>query len=381
MAENEIKEYGTPEAAEESDAAISRDKVLRISIGTTVPSPDEGRSAISLLTTEDFIFDKEEGGKGEDEKGDAQVDSPEEPDNEAPSEEGDDAALDPDSEGDGTVTDADDGAAKEEVTEGNGDAEFDPVITSEEFPAEDDAQPDADVEDTDKNEALESDVEEDENSDADTEQMTQDAEELSIDDISEEILEPTEGKSKPSPKKEEYDPEHPRFIDTVFDFLELFIFSLAAVLIFTTFFFRHSVVEGGSMENTLLDGEHLIISNMFYTPERGDIVVCEDYSTNLRKPIVKRIIGIGGDHIEIDRDGRVKRNGEELPEDYVFIDIDGLMMDQTLDVIVPEGEVFIMGDHRNNSTDSRNFGTVATDSIIGRVLIRFYPFDKFGTVD
>ncbi len=168
-----------------------------------------------------------------------------------------------------------------------------------------------------------------------------------------------------------------RTIDSVFDFVELFIFSLVAVLIFTTFFFRHSVVEGGSMEGTLYEDEHLIISDLFYSPERGDIIVCEDYSTSLRKPIVKRVIGLPGDRVQVFEDV-VLINGERLNEDYVLID--GPLYEYNIDLIVPEGEIFVMGDHRNSSTDSRDFGTVSTDSIIGKVLFRFYPFDKFGVI-
>ena len=65
-------------------------------------------------------------------------------------------------------------------------------------------------------------------------------------------------------RKSPYDPAHPRKVDTAFDFVELFIFALVAVLLVTTFFFRPSVVEGESMENTLFNGESLIISNVFY---------------------------------------------------------------------------------------------------------------------
>lgn len=182
--------------------------------------------------------------------------------------------------------------------------------------------------------------------------------------------------------------EKSRFIDGVFDFLELFIFSLAAVLLVTTFFFRHSVVEGSSMEQTLFDGEHIIISNFMYTPERGDIVVCEDYSLSaerLHKPIVKRVIGIPGDTVKFVNNGiygsEVYVNGEKLIEDYVFVD--GIDYTRGDTWTVGEGEIFVMGDHRNNSSDSRDpeVGTIRTDSIIGKALIRFYPFEKFGKIE
>ena len=173
-----------------------------------------------------------------------------------------------------------------------------------------------------------------------------------------------------------------RFVDSLFDFIELFIFSLAAVFIITTFFLRHSVVDGTSMENTLFDGEHIIISDLFYTPKRGDIIVCEDYSTELPIPIVKRVIALAGDRVEIDMFGNVKVNGEFLDESaYVHIDPNFSYECDPLDIVVPEGEIFVMGDHRNVSSDSRKIGTIKEDSILGKVLFRFYPFDKFGKVE
>ena len=221
--------------------------------------------------------------------------------------------------------------------------------------------------------------------DTDNSEISEDVEgQLSM-DFSESSDAEIEATSSPSQTKtitkkhSAYDPEHPRRIDTVFDFMELFIFALVAVLIFTTFFFRISTVDGASMESTLYNGERLIISNVFYEAERGDIIVCEDYSTSLRKPIVKRVIAIAGDHIEVSSAGYVTLNGEPLEEDYVYID--GYVYQPGIDMIVPDGKVFVMGDHRNMSTDSREIGAIDTDSIIGKVILRFYPFDKFGKVE
>ena len=189
---------------------------------------------------------------------------------------------------------------------------------------------------------------------------------------------PTEENEKSEePAKDVYDPEHPRGIDAIFDFVELLIFSLVAVLLATTFIFRHSVVEGPSMENTLFGGEHLIISDLFYTPERGDIIVFEDHATGFKKPLIKRIIAVGGDEIRISGK-KVYLNGELLEEDYVYVD--GYLNDASVVLVVPEGELFVMGDHRNESSDSRVFGTISEDSVIGRVILRFYPFDTFGRI-
>ena len=165
-----------------------------------------------------------------------------------------------------------------------------------------------------------------------------------------------------------------RALGYLFEFVELIVITLAAVVLFTTFIMRHSVVEGSSMEGTLYENEHLMISDLFYTPERGDIIVCEDYSTTLRKPLVKRVIALPGERIQIMGD-KVLINGVELKEDYVFID--GELEEYNIDIVVPEGELFIMGDHRNNSTDSRDFGPIKEESVIGKVLFRFYPVNTF----
>ena len=199
-----------------------------------------------------------------------------------------------------------------------------------------------------------------------------------------------------------------RPIDNRFDFLELFVFTLVFVLILTTFVFRHSIVDGASMEGTLYDGEHLIISNFFYTPKRGDIIVFQDYSKavysdELTAPLVKRIIAVGGDTVRVYRDGSVYVNDMQTPLDeseYIYFESNRWFLESFygyeipnvtyypsnnfpdyIECTVPEGEVFVMGDHRDASTDSRVFGTVKESTILGRVLFRFYPFDTFGKID
>ena len=182
------------------------------------------------------------------------------------------------------------------------------------------------------------------------------------------------------PDRERYNPEKPRKVDKRFDFVELFIFTTLVVMLITTFFFKHSVVDGGSMENTLHEGEHLLISDFFYTPQKNDIIVCQDLHTDdpdLDYPIVKRVIATAGDTIEILPNGTVIVNDKELNEqDYV--NVDGFDEFPGLEkTTVPEGKLFVMGDHRNSSYDSRGFGFVSENAVLGKVLIRFYPFKIF----
>lgn len=186
-----------------------------------------------------------------------------------------------------------------------------------------------------------------------------------------------------------YDPEKPRAIDWVFDIAEMFAFVLAIVMILTTFVFKHSIVEGGSMLNTLEDGDHLIISDLFYTPKRGDIIVFEDYSTVLKKAVVKRVIAIPGDTVEVRMNEAgevvVYVNNELVNEDYTLntrdVNIDVSSFNKP--IVLDDDEVFVMGDNRYHSLDSRSstVGPIKTDAILGKVLFRFLPFDKFGSVE
>ena len=116
-------------------------------------------------------------------------------------------------------------------------------------------------------------------------------------------------------------------------------------------------------------------------------------------PIVKRVIAIGGDTVKITKKA-IFVNGTELIEDYVYIDdaggdycysvypteallsiVTGFKDGEYFEITVPENEIFVMGDHRNDSTDSRKIGTLHEDAIIGKVVLRFYPFENFGKVE
>ncbi len=200
-----------------------------------------------------------------------------------------------------------------------------------------------------------------------------------------------------------------RRIDSIFDMVELCVFTLAAVLIVIAFFFRHAIVDGPSMDNTLAHGDNLIISDFMYEPSVGDIVVIEDHSIKGPSyPIVKRIVALGGQLVRIEAHGvYVDDKLEEYasrtatPDSFNYIEnicfmtekfpgtgLEILCTYEDFDFVagafiefrVPEGEIFLMGDNRDNSTDSRSFGCVGEESVIGKLLFRIYPFDRFGAV-
>ena len=156
--------------------------------------------------------------------------------------------------------------------------------------------------------------------------------------------------------------------------------ALVLVLIFS-FFFGIIQVDGSSMVPTLVNGDKLIVWGAGYTPQRGDVVIVDSY-TSYGKPLVKRVIAKGGDTVSIDyATGTVAVNGEVLQEDYIA-EPTYLGYDVTFPYTVPEGTVFVMGDNRNQSLDSRStyVGCIDERDILGKVLVCFMPFTDFGVV-
>ncbi len=191
-----------------------------------------------------------------------------------------------------------------------------------------------------------------------------------------------------------------RLAKDIFDFLEMLVIAACAILFLFTFIARVSVVSGASMNQTLEDGDRLIVSDLFYTPSRGDIVVFQDIESGREKAIVKRVIAIGGDTVTLSYNYigntntvTVTVNGEILDESaYRFYDLSlpSSYRDRYQGVttyVVPEGCVFVMGDNLYNSEDSRGvFGYIEEEKILGRVIFRLMGddfsdfFAKFGTI-
>ena len=220
-----------------------------------------------------------------------------------------------------------------------------------------------------------------------------------------------------SPDYKEYNESKPRHVDARFDLIELFVYTLVVIMLITTFFFKHSSVSGWSMKGTLSDKDHLIISDFLYKPKQYDIVVIHDIEANA-DPVVKRIIALGGQTVRLERklvkeksdemfsyyETDVYVDGVKVPDKYrtytgsdniypsskenhklteyrIDAEVPSRFEYQVFEYVVPEGEIYVMGDHRNDSKDSRNFVSVNENRILGRVLIRFYPFESFGTVE
>ena len=147
---------------------------------------------------------------------------------------------------------------------------------------------------------------------------------------------------------------------------------------------RPTVVREYSMYPTINEDDYVIVFKLAYLlgePEYGDIIVFESdlkLDETHNKYLIKRIIATEGDTIEVS-DGVVYLNGEALEEDYINGDTTTGLVEE---MIVPEGQVFVMGDNRPSSVDSRDpsVGLVDEDRIMGKVILRLYPFDQIGSV-
>lgn len=193
------------------------------------------------------------------------------------------------------------------------------------------------------------------------------------------------------------EPKVSRFKEHLSTITILIAAPLLAVLI-TTFVFRTYQVDGPSMESTLQDKDRLIIdkiprtwariTNQHYIPERYDIIVFTHKgqfsgTSVTEKQLIKRVIGLPGDRVVV-KDGVVTVYNKEKPEGFLVDKFgpEAAVIDSTsgnTEETVADGEIFVMGDNRNNSLDSRNLGTVRADDVIGKLTFRVYPFEKWET--
>lgn len=162
---------------------------------------------------------------------------------------------------------------------------------------------------------------------------------------------------------------------SLFEWLELFVWVIGITLLIFSVFLRVAVVDGDSMQSTLHSGDTLLLCDFGYTPEKGDIIVFQVSGSDHSHPVVKRVIATDGDTVDIDFDRWiVSVNGEPLEESYVT-KADAAMERGNIafPLTVPQGCVFVLGDNRNASWDSRynTVGCVDTRAILGKVLLRF----------
>jgi signal peptidase I len=186
--------------------------------------------------------------------------------------------------------------------------------------------------------------------------------------------------------------EHParwrRELGYLPELVETLVLTIVIFLGVQTFVTQPYKVEQRSMENTLLPEQYVLVDKLTarWAPyARGDIVVFdppETWSSERGEPFIKRVIGLPGDVVEL-RDGKVFVNDVELDEPYIFMEHGVPQATDQEDGgpsewLVPDGELFVMGDHRVESADSRSFGPIDLGHVLGRAWLRYWPFDTFG---
>ena len=185
------------------------------------------------------------------------------------------------------------------------------------------------------------------------------------------------------------------FWNEVYEWIDCAVVTIIALLMVFTFLFNQVKIDGGSMNDTLLNQDRVIVSNVFYKPKYGDIIVIssEVYDDT---PIIKRVIATEKQWVDI-QDGKVyvgdskddmRRVGDEFLNTYninkgtASVLSGGIYGHHQYPLEVPEGCVFVLGDNRDVSLDSRtaSVGFVDEDQILGKALYRIYPFDRFGSI-
>ena len=184
----------------------------------------------------------------------------------------------------------------------------------------------------------------------------------------------------------------PSLAEEIFEWLDVLATAIIAVVIIFSLIFRIATISGPSMQNTLFTGDRVIISNLGYTPKQGDIVVVSRNVNNSvedtaesQEPIIKRVIAVSGQTVEIDFErGVVSVDGVELDEPYTKTPTNR-KFDVQFPLYVPEGYIFVLGDNRNNSMDSRDGrigegGLIDTRYVLGHAVFRIFPFNSIGSL-
>lgn len=204
----------------------------------------------------------------------------------------------------------------------------------------------------------------------------------------------------------------------IFEWAYCIVIAVVLALLIRYYVGTPTIVKQSSMYPTFKTNERLLLNRIYrttkQTPQRGEVVTFESPSLSYVEPeeadlnnptakyenepqgwfskfiynvleinktsYIKRVIALPGEHLQI-QDGKVYINGEELKEDYLAENVETNSTEGAfIDIVVPEGTVFVMGDNRDHSSDSRRFGCIPFEKIESKVWLRFWPFDRFGVI-
>lgn len=204
----------------------------------------------------------------------------------------------------------------------------------------------------------------------------------------------------------------------IFEWAYCIVIAVVLALLIRYYVGTPTIVKQSSMYPTFKTNERLLLNRLYrttkQTPQRGEVVTFESPSLSYVEPeeadlnnptakyenepqgwfskfiynvleinktsYIKRVIALPGEHLQI-QDGKVYINGEELKEDYLAENVETNSTEGAfIDIVVPEGTVFVMGDNREHSSDSRRFGCIPFEKIESKVWLRFWPFDRFGVI-
>jgi signal peptidase I len=175
-----------------------------------------------------------------------------------------------------------------------------------------------------------------------------------------------------------------KVIDFVMDILETVTFVGSLFIVTYLFIVQPNEIRGASMDTTFANGQYILTNKLAYKfgqPTYGDVIVFES-PENQDIDYIKRIIATEGDRVMISQNG-VFVNGKRMDEPYIQQPtslIDGGYLMDGQEIVVPPGHVFVMGDNRPRSSDSRVFGPIPLQDVIGEVFFRYFPADKLGTI-
>ena len=166
-----------------------------------------------------------------------------------------------------------------------------------------------------------------------------------------------------------------------YDWIRCMLFAISIVVVCLTFVFRLVDVDGSSMDDTLATKDKVIVTNFFYTPQNNDIVVIS-HGNDYPNPIIKRVIATEGQSVKLDyENNRIIVDGVVIDEPYIKgTTFSGNFGDNIIPEVIPEGKLFVLGDNRKVSLDSRSteIGLIDVENVIGKAQFVAFPFNDFG---